>query len=54
LTILPKLGFGHIKLASDKIIIAGHSFGAMTALRGTMIDGRIKAAICYDPWLFVH
>jgi len=35
LTILPKLGFGNIKIAADKVIAMGQSFGGVTALRTT-------------------
>ncbi len=53
LTILPKLGFGKIKITSDKVVVAGHSFGAITALKTSLIDGRIKAGLIFDPWLYV-
>lgn len=26
----------------------------MTAIRALQLDGRIKTALAFDPWLFVH
>lgn len=52
--IYPKLAFGAINIAVDKIVAAGHSFGGMTALRASLADGRVKAVVTYDPWLYVY
>ena len=51
-TILPKLGFGNITISSNKVISMGQSFGGVTALRTAQIDGRVKACVAFDPWLF--
>jgi len=41
-----------VKLATDKIIMSGHSFGGATALLVGNSDPRIKAVLTHDPWLF--
>lgn len=43
-----------IQLATDKIVASGHSFGGITAVRAGQADGRVKAVVAFDPWLFVY
>ena len=49
-----KLGFPDgVTLDISKLIIAGHSFGGMTAIETSMLEpSRIKACITMDPWLY--
>ena len=51
--ITAKLGLGNVSIATDKIIVSGHSFGAITSLYNTMNDPRIACCLSYDPWLYV-
>lgn len=51
--ILCRIGLGPLRLASDKIVAMGHSFGGMTAIKTAKGDGRIKAIIAYDPWMYL-
>ena len=38
----------------DKLTVAGHSFGGITALQ-LAVNKKVKAAVCLDPWyLPVH
>jgi len=48
------MGLGVVKLATDKIVTAGHEFGATTAIRGAFMDGRVKAVLAFDPWMYMH
>lgn len=38
----------------SKLIMAGHSFGAMTAISVAQKDSRIAACVTLDPWLYVY
>lgn len=38
----------------SKIVVSGHSFGGITAFRAMQINEKVKAAITFDPWLYVH
>ena len=44
----------NVKLAMDKLIMAGHSFGGMTAISVSRLDPRVKLCATLDPWLFVY
>jgi pimeloyl-ACP methyl ester carboxylesterase len=47
-----KLNFpDNIKLNLDKLIVAGHSFGGVTAIGASEYDKRVKACLTLDPWL---
>lgn len=47
------LGFGpEVSLDLDKLIMAGHSFGGMTAIDVALHDERVKAIWTFDPWLW--
>lgn len=35
-------------------MVAGHSFGGMTAIRAAILNTKIKACLLNDPWLYVH
>jgi hypothetical protein len=43
-----------VSLDIDKLIISSHSFGAMTGIRASALDKRIKAVVNLDPWLYVY
>jgi len=44
-----------IEVDLDKIIVAGHSFGAITAIHSSLSEYRIAGVISLDPWFFpVH
>ena len=50
-----KIGFPQgVTLALDKLVLAGHSFGGMTAIATARLDKRVKACLTLDPWLFVQ
>lgn len=50
-----KLGFREsVRLDLDKLTLAGHSFGAMTAIATAKLDARVRACITLDPWLYVY
>ena len=51
--ILCRIGLGMLNLATDKIVVAGHSFGGATAIRTAQRDGRVKAILAYDPWMYL-
>ena len=38
----------------SKLVVAGHSFGGITAVGTTCADRRVKACIGLDPWFFPH
>ena len=38
----------------SKLIMAGHSFGGITAIGATNKDSRITACIPMDPWFFPY
>lgn len=47
-----KLGFDEgCQLDLDRIVVAGHSMGGVTALRVAEADKRVKACLTLDPWL---
>ena len=48
------LGFKKAKLDLKNIVVAGHSFGGITALGAACADQRVKAAVSLDPWFFPH
>jgi len=52
--LLARMGLGVVKLATDKIVTAGHEFGGTTAIRGAFMDGRVKAVLAFDPWMYMH
>ena len=37
----------------SKLVLGGHSFGAMTAIQTARVDNRVKALMTMDPWLYV-
>ena len=51
--ILCRIGLGHLNVAADKIVAMGHSFGGITAVNTARKDGRIKAILAYDPWMYL-
>eukprot|EP00347_Sterkiella_histriomuscorum_P000764 403374591 len=51
--ILCRIGLGPLKIASDKIVAMGHSFGGITAVHTAKADGRVKAILAYDPWMYL-
>ncbi|CDW72852.1 platelet-activating factor acetylhydrolase [Stylonychia lemnae] len=51
---MARMGLGLVKLATDKIVSAGHEFGGTTAIRGAFMDGRVKAVLAFDPWMYTH
>ena len=40
-----------VQLNQDNLVLAGHSFGAVTALRTCSKDERFKCCFTYDPYL---
>ena len=46
--------FKQAKLDLKNIVVAGHSFGGITALGAACADQRVKAAVSLDPWFFPH
>jgi len=42
------------KLDLNNIVLAGHSFGGMTAIAVSMKDERIKACLTMDPWFYPY
>lgn len=42
-----------LKIDTDKIVVAGHSFGGLTANQVAFIDKRVKCCLTFDPWFFV-
>ena len=38
----------------NKLVISGHSFGGMTAIKLASQDKRIRACGTLDPWLFAY
>jgi pimeloyl-ACP methyl ester carboxylesterase len=53
---LKKLGFAdlEIKLDLSKLILSGHSFGGITAIKVAQEDPRVKLLGTLDPWLFTY
>lgn len=52
-SILERIGFPRtLKLDLERLIISGHSFGGMTAIRVANEDPRVKVCGTLDPWLF--
>jgi len=51
-----KLRFGSgISLDLSSLIVAGHSFGGMTAIETAVLEPeRVKTCITMDPWLFTR
>ena len=48
-----KLGFSRrFSIDIDKIIVNGHSFGAITSLATAVLDKRVKVTLALDPWFF--
>ena len=46
-----KLGFSSkFSIDTDKIIVNGHSFGAITSLATAVNDSRVKVTLALDPW----
>lgn len=43
-----------MKLALDKFILSGHSFGGLTALCTAREDSRVRLVSTLDPFLFSH
>ena len=42
-----------LALNLDKLIVAGHSFGGMTAIDTTKLEPeRVKVCLTMDPWLY--
>lgn len=48
------LGFNHAKIDASSLVVAGHSFGGITALGAACEDKRIAAVVSLDPWFFPH
>jgi hypothetical protein len=43
-----------VNIDTEKIIVAGHSFGGITAIRSSMIETKyIKACLTFDPWFYL-
>lgn len=52
---LAQFNFGaEIKLDLENIVIAGHSFGGMTALSSAEMFPNVKASILLDPWFYTY
>lgn len=48
-----KLGFSSkFSIDTEKIIVNGHSFGAITSLTTAVNDSRVKVTLALDPWFF--
>jgi predicted esterase len=41
-----------VKIDRSKIVVAGHSFGAITALHAGLRNKEIAAVVSMDPWFF--
>lgn len=41
-----------VYLDLKKMIVGGHSFGAITAILSGVQDSRVKATLALDPWLY--
>ena len=41
-----------VKLATEKLIMSGHSFGGATALLVGNTDPRVKSVVTHDPWMY--
>lgn len=39
------------EIATDKLVMSGHSIGGMTAIKAASEDKRIKFVTALDPWL---
>ena len=51
---LKKIELSGVKLALNKLVVSGHSFGGITAISAAYADDRVKACVTFDPWLFVY
>lgn len=40
------------RISPTDVVMAGHSFGAATSLLSAQEDDRIRAVLCFDPWMF--
>ena len=50
-----KLSFPEwFKVDTQRIAVAGHSFGGITAAGVTYLDKRVKACLTFDPWYFIY
>lgn len=51
-----KLRFGSgVSLDMSSLIVAGHSFGGMTAIETAVLEpDRVKVCLTMDPWLFTR
>jgi len=44
-----------LKIDTKKIIVSGHSFGGMTAIKSAMIErSSVKACLTFDPWFYLY
>jgi hypothetical protein len=54
-SLLRRLGFpSNVTLDMDKLILSGHSFGGMTAVKVANTDSRVKLCATLDPWFFTY
>lgn len=52
---IEKLPLGkNCKIDTSSIVLAGHSFGGITALSTGNLSEKVKAVIALDPWLFPY
>ena len=44
-----------IKIYINKLVVAGQSFGGITAIRAAILSPlKVKACLTFDPWLYVY
>ena len=48
--VVPGLGLFHGRCDLRRVAVAGHSFGAATALLAAQADDRFRAVVALDPW----
>ena len=54
-SLLKRLGFPDtLRLDMEKLVLGGHSFGGMTAVKVSEQDTRVKLCATFDPWLYCN
>lgn len=51
---LEKIFEKRVEIDWDNLVLAGHSFGAATALNTGFIDKRAKGLVLLDSWLYIE